>query len=493
MNKLTINFQEGDLPSIHPHDLIVHLRGIGVGKLLFEGLTRVDEKGKIHLTGAESLDISSDRLCYTFILRDNKWSDGTPVTAFQYENAWKEALSPTSACSRADLLYLIQNAERAKKGEVSLDAVGVKAIDAKTLVVNLSSPSSFFLDLLAQPICAPLIDPKNKTVTAFNGPFMIDSWQRDNSLKLRRNPNFWNIKNVSLDQIDILMMSDPSTVFNSYENGQIDWVGLPISSLTTEQIQDLQTQNVLRSQPVQRSFWIHLNTSHPSLASRSIRKALSLAVDRTSVTHHIMIGGQPLRRVLSDSLLPVKMKTCSFLIEDQKEAQLQFQQGLLEMGVTKEQFPPLTISYAHANRKKFAEYLQETWKQVFGIDVRVKQVEWNVLRKNLESGDFEICPGYEAAYYHDPMEILDRIGVANPSNFSQWIDSGYRNFISQAHHESDSERRFQLLGKAEEILLQEMPLIPICTDRFLFAHHPGLKGYAFDSVGAIDFSYASLN
>src|SRR5579871_1468758 len=140
MNKLTINFQEGDLPSIHPHDLIVHLRGIGVGKLLFEGLTRVDEKGKIHLTGAESLDVSSDRLCYTFVLRDNKWSDGTPVTAYQYENAWKEALSPTSACSRADLLYLIQNAEKAKKGEVPIDAVGVKAIDEKTLVVNLSSP-----------------------------------------------------------------------------------------------------------------------------------------------------------------------------------------------------------------------------------------------------------------------------------------------------------------------------------------------------------------
>lgn len=493
MNKLTINFQEGDLPSIHPHDLIVYVRGISIGKLLFEGLTRVDEHEKIHLAGAESLDVSQDRLCYTFTLRDNKWSDGTPVTAFQYEKAWKEVLSPNGTCSRANLLYLIHNAEKAKKGEVTLDEVGVKALDSKTLVVNLAYPSSFFLDLLAQPICIPLIDPKNRNISAFNGPFLVDSWERDSCLRLKKNPLFWNKKKVSFDEIDVLMASDSLTVFNLYESRKIDWIGLPLSPLSAEQIQDLQLKNVLISRKIERSFWVNLNTRHPVLSSPAIRQALSLALDRVNITRHIMIGGHPLRRALSDSLLPVNMKASALLKEDLKEAQMRFQQGLLELGISKEQFPPLTISYGQqANRKKFAEYLQETWKRVLGIDIRLEQMEWNVQRMNLERGQFEISAAFEAAYYHDPMEILEKLGHTNPSNFPQWVHSGYRNLISQAVQESDSDRRNRLLGKAEEILLQETPFIPICTDQFLFTHHPGLKGYAFDSVGAVDFSFAYL-
>jgi oligopeptide transport system substrate-binding protein len=493
VNKLTINFQEGDLPTVHPHDLIIYLRGIAAGKLLYEGLTRLDENGKVRLAGAEALDVSQDRLTYTFTLRDNKWSDGSPVTAHQYENAWKEAISPKSTCTSANLFYLIQNAEKAKKGEAPLDAVGVKAVDAKTLVVRLEHPSSFFLDLIAQPICAPLVDPKKKEISSFNGPFVIDTWKKNDCLKLVRNPFFWNKHRVLLDEINVLMASDSSTIYNFYESGKVDWIGVPFSPLSSEQIQHLQTKNVLLSRPIARSFWVNLNTRHPALSSTPIRQALSLALDRANITRHIMKGGDPLWRALSDALLPVKMKVSSLLKEDEEEARLRFQQGLLGLGIAKEKFPMLTVSYAQqSNRKKFAEYLQEAWKRVLGIDVRVEQQEWNVLRKNLEKGQFEVCAAYEASYYHDPMEILENLGDSNPRNFTQWAHSGYRQIIAAARQESDSERRFQLLGKAEEIILQETPFIPICTDQFLFTHPSGLKGYAFDSVGAVDFSYASF-
>jgi oligopeptide transport system substrate-binding protein len=494
LNKLTINFQEGDLPSIHPHDLIIYLRGIAAGKLLYEGLTRVDENGKVRLAGAEALDVSQDQLCYTFTLRDNKWSDGSPVAATQYEKAWKEAISPKSTCSRANLFYLIENAEKAKKGEVPLDAVGVKAVDNKTLVVRLSRPSSFFLDLVSLPICAPLIDPKKKDITSFNGPFLIDTWKKNDCLRLVRNPFFWNKNRVLLDEINVLMASDSSTIFNFYESGKVDWIGVPFSPLSSEQIQDLQTKNVLLSRKIARSFWVNLNTRHPALSSTAIRQALSLALDRTNITRHIMKGGHPLRRALPDSLLPVNMKVSSLLKEDEAEARLRFQQGLLDLGIAKEQFPSLTVSYAQqSNRKKFAEYLQETWKRVLGIDIRLEQQEWNVLRTNLERGQFEVSAAFEAAYYQDPMEMLGNLGELNPANFSQWVHNGYRQLISQAQQESDSEQRFQLLGKAEEILLKETPFIPICTDQFLFTHPSGLKGYSFDSVGAVDFSYASFS
>ena len=91
---LRINFQEGDLPSLHPHDLVIYLRGLSIAKVLYEPLTRVNADGKVELAGAKSVELSPDKLRYTFVLRDNSWSDGTPVTAHQYENAWKSALAP---------------------------------------------------------------------------------------------------------------------------------------------------------------------------------------------------------------------------------------------------------------------------------------------------------------------------------------------------------------------------------------------------------------
>lgn len=143
-DSLTLNFQEGDLPSLHPHALMIYLRGISVGKILYEGLTRINAQGKPELAGAESVEISPDLLRYTFKIRSNQWSDGTPVTAYQFESAWKEALSPSSNSSRSDLLYMIKNSEQAKKGEVPIDSIGVNALDANTLLVELSYPSPFF-------------------------------------------------------------------------------------------------------------------------------------------------------------------------------------------------------------------------------------------------------------------------------------------------------------------------------------------------------------
>ncbi len=175
---LKIDFQEGDLTSLHPHELIIYLRGISIGKTLFEGLTRMDEQGKAQLAGAQSVDISRNGLFYIFKLRENHWSDGTPVTAIQYESAWKEALSPVSFCKRAELLYMVKNAAEAKRGEVPLDAIGIKALDDQTLFIELARPSPHFLELLAQPICAPLKNPSEKTISHFNGPFLLDKWDR---------------------------------------------------------------------------------------------------------------------------------------------------------------------------------------------------------------------------------------------------------------------------------------------------------------------------
>jgi oligopeptide transport system substrate-binding protein len=413
------------------------------------------------------------------------------VTAFQYENAWKEALSPTSNCSRADLLYMIKNAAEAKKGLVPLDSIGVKALDEKTLVVELAYPSPYFLELVAQPIAAPLISPHIKDQTLFNGPFLIDAWKHGDYLKLRSNPYYWDKKNISLKHIDIYMVQDPMTAYSMFEKKQIDWVGMPLSPLSSELINHLRKADALRSHPVDRAFWIFLNTQQQSLSSASIRKALSLAIDRPAITEHILIGGQALSKPLPHALLP--LYTSPALKKDIAEAARYFEQGLQELGMTKETFPSLVISYSQqANRKQLAEYLQQVWSEAFGIQVRLESQEWNVLRCNLEKGDYAISGCFEAAFYKDPLEILEKLVTISSNNFPKWISTPFVEKITLAKQQSDPKYRMQLLSEAEDILMEQMPFIPICSDEFLFSHSKGLDGYAFDYVGAIDFSYASF-
>jgi ABC-type oligopeptide transport system substrate-binding subunit len=136
---------------------------------------------------------------------------------------------------------------------------------------------------------------------------------------------------------------------------------------------------------------------------------------------------------------------------------------------------------------------------VLGIDVRIQQKEWNVLRRDLEKGMFDVFAGYEASYYSDPLEMMEKFERLNPSNFSQWENSRYQSLLLSARQRDPEKAQFphyedfcKILGKGEEIMLRELPLIPVCSDRFLFAHRKKLKGYAFDSVGSVDLSYASF-
>lgn len=490
-NHLHINFQEGDLPSLHPHDLVIYLRGLSLAKTLFEPLTRINREGKAELSGAESVSVSDDLLHYTFTLRENTWSNGTPVTAHHYASAWRAALDPKSTCSRADLLYVLANGEKAKKGEVSLDAVGVRVKDSRTLEVDLEFPTPYFLELMAQCIAAPLLDPQDHGLTVFNGPFMIEDWKKGNCLRLKPNPYYWDKAHVPLQQIDISFIEDMNTVYALYDKKELDWIGAPLCPLSTELVHHLEESQMLRSHPIGRSFWILLNTENPALCSPHIRKALSQAVNRKAITDHILLGGQPSVKPLSSQLLPVLQAVA--LREDIQLAQENFQKGLAEVGLTRETFPPLEISYSQQSaRRQVAEYLQECWHKNLGIDVRLHAVEWNVLRSNLEKGLYTISMAYEAAYYKDPLELMERYATLNPSNFSQWQCSPFADMIAKAKYEPNHSKRAQILNEAELILMDQTPFIPICSDRLLFAHPSELSGYVIDSIGAIDFSYASM-
>jgi len=220
---------------------------------------------------------------------------------------------------------------------------------------------------------------------------------------------------------------------------------------------------------------------------------LSMALERSLITSHIFMGGEPLSKIFPEKMLPIH--TIARVEEDRTQAKILFQAALKELGFTLETLPPLVISYAQqANRKQFAEYVQDAWSQTFGMRVMVKGEDWNSLRSHLGQGLFEVSGCFDASYYKDPIELLERFTNLNSGNFSQWSAPAlFQEKIARAGQEARPNPRMALLAEAEKILMEEMPFIPLFSDTLLFSHPAQLKGYIFDCVGAVDFSRATKN
>lgn len=475
-----LNFLQGDVGSLEPHELTPNsIRGMSLGKWIFEGLTRLDQVGKPKLAGAEKVEISSDKKRYTFTLRSNCYSDGTKVVARDYERAWKKVVAPDTKCVRTDLFYIIKNAERIKKGELEMDVLGIKAVDDQTLVVELEYPAPYFLNLLTLPIFSPFKMEGGKVLGS--GPYQVKEWKRDNYMCLERNPLFWDYRHLAIEDIKILMIQDATTAFNLYENGDIDWVGDPICTLPI----DILTTN---HTPFVKSvgacpYWIHINTKHVTLSSPRIRQALSCVVDRNELVEHVLIGSAPLFNPLPKTLCQDVLAN-----NDLSKGQKLFDQGLKELKLTKEAFPPITISCCSVDRhRKVAEYLQEKWQLAFGIKVHIDVKEWRTFFSGLQKGDYQIGGCFGMVDYDDPLAYFDQLDCQ--SGMSKWQSDQYEQVISQVKQAVDPEARQKLLREAEQIVKEEMPIIPLASSVFYFCHNPKIKGISVNHTGIIDLRW----
>lgn len=486
---LRINFQDGDLPSTHPH-IGIDYRMRSLQSALFEGITRLDPEGSPQLAAAETCRISEDKKTYLFTLRPSHWSNGEPVTAHQFAQAWKEAIAQGSPCRRADLFYLIKNAERVKKGEVPLEQVGVIALDTKTLKVELEHPAPYFLELIANPIFSPLYD-KSEEPAIFNGPFVIETWKHDRIISLKKNPAYWDANKVGLDRIDISVVTDALTAEELFEKGELDWIGSPFSCLPNDMVPAYQKSGDLQNKEVARIYWLYCNTERFPFNNAAIRKALAYAINRQEIVEHVLmgqeVGNAPLPRSLSllgESALPPS--------SDEEKARALFAQGLEELGLKPETFPRIKLSHSHINgQKQLAEVVQSAWKQVLGVETLLEGSEWNVFFSNLSKGNYEIGGCIKSALFHDPIYHLELLEAKeNPYNVSRWEDPLYQHLLNQARSEADLVARLGYLRQAEQILLDQMPVIPIYSEAYLYKMRPDVHDVVIHDLGHVDFKWA---
>jgi oligopeptide transport system substrate-binding protein len=471
---------------------------------VMEGLMRLDVNNKPIPGMAESFEPSADGTAYTFKLRDAKWSDGSPVTAHDFEYAWKRALDPALASEYAYIMYAIKGAEEFNTGaNTDPNSVGVKAEDDKTLTVQLTAPAPYFIGLTAFATFLPMKEDFVKaqgekyaaeaTNMLYNGPFVMSEWLHEQKVVLAKNPNYWDAGTVKLEKITFDIVKDLNTAVSLYEAGDIDRVGL-----AREQI-DLYKQDPNFSTKTELTvFYLQYNTVKKFFDNEKIRKAFSVALNRQAyVDATLNNGSQPALGYVPPGVPGLKgfyRDENGPLMKDNDPALAKqlLAEGLAELNMDKA--PEVHFLTGDTDgAKKGAEVMKEMWRQNLGIEVVLDMVPFKERLKRTREQDFDIVFSGWGADYNDPMTFLDLFLTESGFNNAKWSNADYDAAIKFSKSATDVTARMQKMLDAEKTLMEELPIAPVYFRGGAYVTRPYVKGLVTHPFGAdYDYKWASI-
>jgi oligopeptide transport system substrate-binding protein len=464
---------------------------------------RLDKQGQPAHAIAKRFDLSDDHLTYTFHLREAKWSNGDPVIAYDFEYAWKKVLDPGFQTHFAYAFFMIQNAREANEGLTPIDEVGVRAIDDKTLEVKLTHPAPYFLELTAHWTYFPVSSKLDSSHPGWAysaadayiscGPFKLTRYDYGSKLELEANPQYWDASSVKLEKIEIFTIPDLNAVLKMYENDELDWIGQPFSVLPSEQVADLSTKNKLIETPISAITWLDINTESFPLNCKKMRQAFCLGIQRTKLQKNNLKGSyRPATSILPSS---VQLNSEPYFEDgDTKKAKALFDEALEELALTRDKLPPISFACADGPQQThIAELIKEQLEKLFNIEVQFKVYSWDEFFNRRNNSFFQLSLLTWYCWYSDPSYVLDVFKFrTNALNATQWENSTYISLLDQAQASTDPEERKQLYIKAEQILIDESPVIPLFYDNDLYLKKDRLKGYSFSQTGDVDFKEAYM-
>lgn len=450
---------------------------------MIECLYRDDENDVPQPAGAETVDISDDKLVYTFHLReDATWSNGDPVVATDYEFAWQQALNPKVASDYAYMLYFIHNAEPYFNGEVEWSEVGVKVIDDHTLEVTLDNPLPYATDLFAFPTLAPINQKFYEEVGAdkyatdaeyfcCNGMYELTEWSHNSQIVFQKREEYWNADAVGPDEIVYKIITDSQAGLNSYLSREIDYTDLD----SGEVVQQAEAAGFeVGVKPARSSYYLIVNTEDEFMSNQNLRLALAYSIDKQALVDTVYQNdNQPMTSFTPPAIMGANDSSFQEALVaergemypgsgDLEKAQEYLQAALEELGCTVDELN-LSIDCADDSlRRNCATFLQEQWRQNLGIEnITVNSMQTKQVSANRQSGDYCMSLGGWSPDYNDAINFLDLWVTDGGNNDSFWSNEEYDNLIAQATAEADEEVRQQYLFDAEEILAAEMPVIPL--------------------------------
>ena len=451
--------------------MLMGTTGMQVVNNTFEGLMRTYE-GKLTPGIAEKYEISDDGLHYTFHLRDSKWSDGKDLVAGDFIYSWLRMIDPEMKLSYGKQFFYIKNAEKYYNGECAAEEVGFRAVDDKTIEVELVAPTPFFLALTAfniyYPVREDVVDPegawsRNPETYVCNGPFKLSGWELNQKAVLEKNENYWNADSVKLDKIEVSFMVDESSVMTAYRAGEVDlFKGVPTQEVAKLQAEDPE----FHALPMLGMLYYIYNVEREPFNDVRVRKALNMAMDREALVTNVTKSGEIAgtgnvthNMLLSDGR-EFRDAAGSYYFDSVKvdEAKALLAEAGYPNG---EGFPEVVLTYNATDvNKRVAEAAQQMWKENLNIDIKLESLENKVAAEKRTNHDFDMIRYGFSADYPDPMTYLSVWVSGAKGNYGQYSNEEFDKCIDDSIHTTGADRDKALL-RAEEILMEDAVICPL--------------------------------
>ena len=487
----------------------------GAGTMIlnaFEGLMVLDENDQPVEGTAESMEVSEDGLVYTFKIReDAKWSDGEAVTADNFKYSWLRALNKETAAEYAYQLFYIKNAEKFYNGEATAEEVGINVIDEKTLEVTLETPTAYFPQLLAFTTYVPLredivsANPEgwatNPETYVSNGPFKLVQWDMKDQLVFEKNGNYWDKDSVKLESLTFKLVTDDTTAYSELKAGNFDMV----NSVPTNEIEPGIEEGLVHVNPKLGNYYFAINVGKQDtlsedvkevLNNKLVRQALNLAIDRQEIIDNVGKAEQ----IPAYSFVPQGITdengndfaSKEYYDPSDMEGNIAKAKELLkEAGYENGNgIPTIELMYnSEGSHKDICQIIQQNWEEI-GVNVELTNQEWAVFLNTRQQGDYQIARHGWIGDYIDPMTFLDLWVTGGGNNDCGFSNARYDELIAAAKVETDSAKRLEMLREAEDILMDEMPILPIYYYTTVTAANENVKGVRISTLGKISFKYA---
>lgn len=445
-------------------------------KNILEGLTRPTSTGDIVPAMAESWDVSEDGRTYTFYLREGiQWSNGDPVTASDFEYAWKRVLNPETIAPNASKLFVIEGAEAYFMGEGTAEDVQITVVDDATLEVTLVEPTPHFLELTARQVT--LYPVHQATVEAdaawageagetfvSNGPFLFTEWNHSGDYRIEKNPDYWDVENVDLDEVYVRIIEDAATANMNFMSGELDFIGIPFNTIPTDAIDAYRKDDELIVTDIGATYLYKLNTTDEVLQNKNIRKALSFAIDRQKLIDNIAKGEQtPAKGAIAPTVPGFEEDRDYFEDADYETARELLAVGMEELGYDDAIKIPLVIqTNANDAHMAVAQFIQNEWASELGLKPTIATVEINVHFDSMTQLNFQIGRIGPTVDYNSAFAYLEQYYTADTAgNRTGWENADFQAILDKVTTVTDPDEQYELYLEAEAILMDEMPFIPI--------------------------------
>lgn len=475
---------------------------------LFEGLTRKEPGGVVGPGMAEQWGLSTDGLTYTFTLRPARWSNGAPVTAADFEYAWKRVLDPATRSPYAYQLYYLAGAEAYHRADPKVlgpqrmaalrNAVGVRALDERTLEVKLKVPVPFFVELTAfmpylpVPRVAVEADPRRwwaePALFAGNGPFVLAEWKRRAGPRLEKNEDYWDAVDVRLKGVETLVAPDGDAALSMFESGDAD-LAMPRLIPPVEAPRLLQAGEAQQA-PLLATYYLAFNTSRGPFRDARVRRAFAHAIDRRTIVDEVLYGlPSPAR-----ALVPPGIANRGSGRDYREEGGDPFPDYnpvaaralLAEAGYPGGHgFPRVTLLFnADGEQRDVMEALRRTWQEDLGVDVQLEAQDWAGYLRARETGEYDIVRVGWIGDFTDPAAFLDLFRAGGPRNDARWRDAGFEARLDEAMM-ADDAGRFAALHAAEARLAADAPAVPVYFYVQVWMQKPYVRDVFVDLQGSV--------